>query len=193
MDRNYKDIDRYLTLLQEDIYAQPADEHSTELRQQVFDEWVSQLFGVKKVLDIGCGQGICYPMAKALDLEWTGITLGPDYVYCKSQDLPVVKQDMNFMEFDHESFDLLLAFHVLEHSPMPLLTLLHWWDISKNYLCVVLPNPNFIQMRGQNHYSVMNDAQFKWLARRSGWQVIWSKETDEELRYMCAKTQPQKE
>lgn len=196
MTRDFSKIDLYLNELLGDIYAQPVspDDLHIQWRQWIFDNWILNLDGVKNCLDVGCGQGISKVMTEARGISWTGVTLGTDYLYCKEQGWDVYKYDFSFLPDDwDEKFDLITAFHSLEHSAMPLLTLMEWHRVSKQFLCVVLPNPKHFTVDGLNHYSVMYDEQFRRLCKRAGWNVIWDNVTDFELRYMCQKVKPIKE
>ena len=83
---------------------------------------------------------------------------------------------------------IIFSRHYLEHSPFPLLTLMEWHRVSKKYLCLVLPNPEYFTYVGRNHYAVMGDkTQIRWLLRRAGWKIIKRKYTEFEYRYLCEK------
>jgi len=190
--RDYNHIDRYLNILSQDVYSQPSDAGHTEWRKWIFEKWISGLYGLENLLDLGCGDGFCSDFSASIGVKWTGVTLEPDYTICKNKGLDVYNADFNFLPFHHNSFDLVCAFHSLEHSFSPLISLLHWWEISKRWLCVVLPNPEHFTVDGLNHYSVMYNNQFRRLCKRAGWRVIWDNNTEFELRYMCEKVEPDK-
>lgn len=193
--RDYTNFDFYLNKLQGDIYPQPPDPLQQEYGDWVIDNWVSQIFGCKTVLDVGCGQAQFKQSFERHKISWAGVTLGPDYLYCLEHNIqPVHKLDFSFMEeFDNATFDLVFARHVLEHSPFPLLTLMEWNRVSKQSVCVILPNPDTVQDRGKNHYSVMSAVQFTWLANRAGLHVIWENSNKFEMRFMLQKGQEVKE
>lgn len=191
--RDYTNFDKYLTELIGDVYPAPSDPKHTEWRRWVFTNWISKLDGIKTCLDVGCGDGFCQPMAAELGLVWSGVTIGPEFLDCKSRGLDVYNNDMTFLPFHNNSYDLVMAFHTLEHSPFPLLTLMEFHRVAKTYLCIVLPQAEFWSYKGRNHYSVMNRSQFIWLSQRAGWKLIWENMTPEEMRFMLVTDEPRVE
>lgn len=171
--RNYFHIDKYLNELEKDVYYQPqhGDDHYTWAKN-IIDQWVSTL-GVKNVLDVGCGVGFCQPMFEAYDIEYKGITLdSEDWRDAKHEGRKVSMQDYNFIESNSNTYDLVFARHALEHSPFPILSLMEWHRVAKQYLIVVNPNPDYWGWAGRNHYAVSNLAQLKFYVERSGWLVM---------------------
>jgi SAM-dependent methyltransferase len=188
MMRDFTNINRYLNILQDDVYAQPPDKGHTDMTGQVIYKWFRNLQGCLTVLDAGCGQGNSFPFFTELGMSVIGVTLGEDYDVCKEKGLPVYNSDFSFLEFPDGSFDAVFSRHSLEHSPMPLLTLMEWYRVAKDFLCLVLPNPDWFTWVGKNHYAVMHPNQAEFLLDRAGWHVIWSDFSEpQELRYMCEK------
>jgi SAM-dependent methyltransferase len=171
--RDYKFIDQYLNNLLGDLYAQPSDEGHTLLAQEVIDLWGNRLTTCHNVLDAGCGQGFCQPMFERHGLEYTGVCLGNDYDEAKKLGYNVRKMDFSFLEFPDESFDLIFSRHSLEHSPMPMLTLMEWARVSKNWLGLIIPAPEHWTYKGLNHYAVMGREQILAILPRAGWNVMW--------------------
>lgn len=185
--RNFLDVNRYLDILLADIYPQPPDQGHISMAGQVIYKWCRDL-ACNNVLDVGCGQGIAYPFFAELGIDYTGVTLGDDYKVCKDLGLNVYKQDFTFLSFGNESFDMIFSRHSLEHSVMPLISLMEWERVSRNFLCLILPNPDWYKWAGLNHYSVMHPNQVEFLLDRAGWHIIWSDfDEPQELRYMCEK------
>jgi ubiquinone/menaquinone biosynthesis C-methylase UbiE len=91
---------------------------------------------------------------------------------CTRQGLNVHNADMSFLPFEDNSFDLVFARHVLEHSPFPVITLMEWKRVCKGYLCIVAPAPEYWTYRGANHYAIMEFEQLEWLLERAGWKWI---------------------
>jgi SAM-dependent methyltransferase len=182
--RDYKNIDRYITKLYDDVYPQPPDTGHTTLAAKVLDHWLSKLI-CKTVLDVGAGQGFCQPMFENWDIEYTGIALGEDVLEAQKLGRNVRKMDYSFLEFPDNSFDLIFARHSLEHSPMPVITLMEWNRVSANYLGIVLPHPDWYGYVGLNHYSVMDVPQIKHLLDIAGWHPIW--ETVDQLVWDTSK------
>jgi SAM-dependent methyltransferase len=185
--RNYKHVDMYISTLLNDIYPQPGDKGHATWTRDVIENWVSKLSGCKSVLDVGCGVAYAQYMFANLGIPYTGVCLGKDYLVAKLRNKNVYNYDFNFLPFENGSFDLVFSRHALEHSPMPLISLMEWHRVAKNWLCLVLPDPEYWGWAGQNHYSVMNDIQARYLIARAGWHVIWFEQKNNELRYMCEK------
>lgn len=181
--RDWTRIDGYLTSLVADIYPQPENEgeHSA-LAKQTIDKWMSRLVGCNSVLDVGCGEGFAQPMFERWGVKYEGVCLGEDYLAAQEKGRSVKKMDFSFLEYEENSFDLIFSRHSLEHSPMPLLTLMEWARVSKQWLGLVMPHPSFYTYRGRNHYGVMEHDQILVLLDRAGWKVIW-----DELGYMGIK------
>lgn len=172
--RDYAHIDQYLNELIGDVYPQPSgnDDHAG-LAKLVIDHWFSRVTGCKNVLDVGCGEGFCEDFFKAWNVQYEGVCLGEDFLVAKNAGRNVKKMDFSFLEYPDNSFDLVFSRHSLEHSPMPLLTLMEWRRVSKNWLGVVLPAPEWYTYSGLNHYSVLNYEQAKNIIERAGWNVLW--------------------
>lgn len=171
--RDFEHIDKYLDILLGDLYPQPPDPGHTQLAQEVIDMWCSRL-SIKTVLDVWAGQGFCQPMFEKWGIKYQGIALGPDVIPAQSAGYTVDRMDFNFLEFDDKSFDLVFSRHSLEHSPMPILTLMEWNRVSSTYLGVILPAPEHYTFEGLNHYSVMSVPQFLAIAPRANWRPIWT-------------------
>lgn len=171
--RDWQKIDQYLTSLYADIYPQPEDAGHTELAQRVIDLWMSRMTTCHSVLDAGCGEGFCQPMFEKWGMSYEGICLGDDFIKAQGLGRNVKKMDFSFLDYPENSFDMIFSRHSLEHSPMPILTLMEWARVAKNWLGLVMPVPEWYGYRGQNHYSVMPMQQIKFLLDRAGWNVIW--------------------
>lgn len=178
--RNYFHIDQYLTELEKDVYYQPqkGDDHYIWARN-IIEQWVTPLTDIKDVLDVGCGVGFCQEFFERLDIQYEGVTLdSDDLVDAWNAGRNVDGEDYNFLMANTNSYDLIFARHALEHSPMPILTLMEWHRVSAKYLILVNPNPNYWGWAGRNHYSVANLDQLKFWCERAGW-VITRQQVDE--------------
>ena len=185
--RDYRNIDRYLNELSSDIYSQPPDEGHTEMIRDVFEKWIYGM-DCKNVLDIGCGAtAVAEQFFKLTGMYYTGISLGEDAVSAQILDKNVYDMDMSFLDFEDESFDLVWCRHTLEHSPMPLLTLMEFHRVSREWLCLIMPNPHYYTYSGRNHYYVAEPHQVAWLLRRSGWQPVKVELNQTEFRFLCVK------
>lgn len=170
--RDYKRFENYVTRLTQDVYAQPPDDGHKDWAQTVVKTLCAIPQSINNVLDVGCGQGFCKPMFDQIGLAWTGVTIGEDYVVCKDAGLNVEKADMSFLPFEDDSFGLVFARHVLEHSPFPLITLMEWRRVCKGWMCIVVPAPDYWGYGGANHYSMMGVEPLKRLLARAGWKPI---------------------
>ena len=173
--KDYKNFDRHLNKLAGDIYEQVPDAGHSEWAKTAAARLATIPDNIHSVLDVGCGIGFMEPFFRdALEMSWTGVTLGEDYVKAKEAGVANIhKCDMTFLPFENDSFDLIFARHVLEHSPFPLLSLMEWRRVCKNgFLLLVMPSPEYWGWKGKNHYSVMEREQIEWLLARSGWDII---------------------
>ena len=159
---------KHLAKLREDVYEQPPDPGHASWAIDAMRECLPE--DIQTVIDMGCGQGFMRPFFEEKDIIWEGVTLGEDYKVCKENDLPVHESDITFLPFADDSYDLVFARHVLEHSPCPVPTLMEWRRISKKYLIMISPAPDYWGYRGQNHYSVAPIEQLRWWLERSGWK-----------------------
>lgn len=171
--RDYSHIDSYLNELLKDIYPQPDTEGHIVLAQEVIDFWMGRLTACNSVLDVGCGEGFCQPMFEKYGVKYTGIALGQDVANGKSKGRNVSKMDFSFLDFPNKSFDLVFSRHSLEHSPMPMLTLMEWRRVARAWLGLVVPAPEHYTFDGLNHYSVMTIPQLGSLLDQAGWKIIW--------------------
>jgi hypothetical protein len=135
------------------------------MAKDVFDKWL-EFLPAASVMDAGCGDtAFMQPWFEKAGYEYTGIAIGVD-------NPDILDMDFSFTSFADNSFDLVLARHSLEHSPMPIITLMEWNRISGIYLCVVNPNPDYWGKIGRNHYSVVEKEQIIEWARLAGWEVM---------------------
>lgn len=187
--RNYHNIDQHLNALLGDIYNQPEDAGHTELALSTINRWMSALPECKSVLDVGCGTGFCQPMFERWGVDYKGIALGEDVITAQELGHNVRRMDFSFLDFEDNSFDLIFSRHSLEHSFSPLLSLMEWHRVSKNWLGIVIPAPEHFGYRGRNHNYVLNKDQWMNLLEKTGWHPIWehehhiSKESDIPMEY----------
>jgi SAM-dependent methyltransferase len=179
--RNWEHHDSYINKLYGDVYPQPEDVGHRKLADKVINYWMSRMTTCQSVLDVGCGTGFCQDFFKRWNVQYEGICLGEDYIQATSLGRNVKMMDFNFLDYEDNSFDLIFSRHSLEHSPMPLLTLMEWARVSKNWLGLVLPAPEWYTYKGKNHYSVMNHEQIENLLDVAGWKVLW--ENVDQLRW----------
>lgn len=184
--RDYRHLDGYLDALAGDVYAQPPDAKHLALTEEVVNRWVSSL-RIKSALDVGCGQGHGLSLLAQHAGRVEGVTLGDDYEVCQRKGLAVRLADMSFLPYGAGEFDLIFARHALEHSPMPLLTLMEWRRVSRKWLILVVPSLSSFEWYGRNHYYVLLPQQWTGLIERAGWDIVWAEDSADEFehRYCC--------
>lgn len=175
--RNFKSIDKYLDKLVQEVYPQPQDPgHTAWANESVeaFIHFTGELNGMS-VLDLGCGEAFLQDTFERFGYDYEGVCLGEDFKVALSNNRTVHEVDFSFLHWwANESVDFLYSRHSLEHSPMPLLTLMEWHRVSKRYLGVVVPSPVHWTYVGRNHYYVLNDPQWRNLFDVAGFDVIYS-------------------
>jgi SAM-dependent methyltransferase len=172
--RNYENFDYYLTKLVGEIYEQPEDPGHTALAQKVIDFWMARLTSCTSVLDVGAGQGMCQSMFEKWGIKYEGVALGVDVIEAQKMARNIKKMDFSFLEYENDSWDLVFSRHSVEHSPAPLLTLMEWYRVSRQWLGLVVPAPESYGYVGRNHYYVLHQEQWFNLLVNAGWRVIWS-------------------
>ncbi|MFG0256278.1 MAG: class I SAM-dependent methyltransferase [Phycisphaerales bacterium JB043] len=102
------------------------------------------LDGVHCVLDVGCGYGHHCAWFASRGLEAVGVATDVSdelRAHASEHGYELACQDMHFLEFEDESFDLVWSHHCLEHSFGPLLALWEWKRVLRpgGLLCVTVP------------------------------------------------------
>lgn len=173
--------------LYKDIYPQPPDIWHSAMTRKAVMELCAPLEGCSTVLDVGCGEGSAQDIFLQIGLSYTGIGLGKDIEIGKKKKYNVFEMDFNFTDFPSGSFDIIFSRHSLEHSVMPTIALMEWRRVANKYLCLVLPNPEYWQWGGLNHYSVMSLPQIHYLLERTGWKFILENCDKYEFRILAKK------
>ena len=156
----------------------PIDCH-TEITDGMIDYLLNKYPLVKdaEILDVGCGQGPALRKFTETECNVTGITLNKeDFEICKSQNFNVHKMDQSFIDFADNSFDLIWARHVLEHSLFPMFTLNEFIRLLKPdgrlYVEVPLPGLAYYHERNPNHYSIFNADTWVEVFRKMKLEII---------------------
>jgi 2-polyprenyl-3-methyl-5-hydroxy-6-metoxy-1,4-benzoquinol methylase len=104
-----------------------------------------------RVLDVGCGPG--FFLEAALEMGYDAFGLDPsDYIVQRAQDelgQRIYKGTLETVDFDPQSFDLIVAFDTFEHIYHPLLWLetVHRLLKPEGVLAITTPNPESLLSR----------------------------------------------
>jgi 2-polyprenyl-3-methyl-5-hydroxy-6-metoxy-1,4-benzoquinol methylase len=106
--------------------------------------------GQPKVLDIGCATGVMLSFLRDRGWQTTGVEISPSAEYARNErGLNVHRQTLNDCNFPPESFDLVLASHVVEHLNDPRALFAEVFRIMRPgaYLILITPNIAGFQAR----------------------------------------------
>lgn len=169
----------FLDRVEADVYPEELSEPHMEITRRAFERLRGhlQLGPATRVLDVGCGQGPAFPLFHSVTQHVVGVTLSEvDVEACRAQGYDVRRMDQSFLAFENESFDVIWARHVVEHSIMPLFTLHGFRAAAKPggilYLEVPAPDTDCHHENNPNHYSVLTKSSWRSLLGRSGFSVI---------------------
>jgi Flp pilus assembly protein TadD/glycosyltransferase involved in cell wall biosynthesis len=181
LKRPYNNIDKYFDIIESHVYPEVSSGLHSDITRQVIDKLVNMFAFDKniKILDIGCGQGPALDAFSKLGFTPSGITLGDEDVnVCRQKGYDVRKMDQSFLDFSDNEFDLIWARHVLEHSVMPLLTLMEYHRVMKPGALVYIEVPGGGTVchheTNPNHYSVLSATMWESLLQKAGFGIIES-------------------
>ncbi|MBI2353843.1 MAG: class I SAM-dependent methyltransferase [Deltaproteobacteria bacterium] len=174
---------QFLEQVETETYPEtPMNIHSeiTELALQRLNDLYPLRAGVK-ILDVGCGQGPALSYFQDSGAQTIGITLNQtDVDVCCSKGFDVRKMDQSFLDFEPQSFDIVWARHVIEHSVMPLFTLREFHRVLKPGGMLYLEVPGTDTAAGhawnKNHYSVFSKSSWLALLAKGGFECTDGKE-----------------
>jgi SAM-dependent methyltransferase len=171
MTRDYTNFHNHLVELDKDVYSQPSDPGHTAWATDAITDLCKGL-EVENVLDVGCGQGFCSDIFTSMNMHYTGITASlADVKAGLDEERNIALGYATFLPYGDNSFDLIFARHILEHSPFPLITLMEWYRVTKKYLVLVMPAWEYWLVGGINHYSMLGRDQLWHLMKRAGWYI----------------------
>jgi SAM-dependent methyltransferase len=179
-----KQLGCFLESLEVDLYPEAPSPFHTEITAKAIQRLLElyPLTSASRVLDVGCGQGLALEMFGRNGIKATGVTLGEhDLSVCRAHGHDVIKMDQSFLEFEENSFDVVWARHVVEHSFFPFFTLLGFYRVLKPggllYLEVPAPDTDCHHEWNRNHYSVLTKSSWRTHLARSEFELV------EELNY----------
>jgi 2-polyprenyl-3-methyl-5-hydroxy-6-metoxy-1,4-benzoquinol methylase len=106
--------------------------------------------GQPKVLDIGCATGVMLSFLRDRGWQTTGVEISPSAEYAQNErGLNVYRSTLNDCRFSPESFDLVLASHLVEHLNDPQAFFAEARRILRPdaYLILITPNISGFQAR----------------------------------------------
>ena len=171
-------FENLLERVRKETYPEPPSELHTAITTKMIDGFLNKhpLSEDKKILDVGCGQGVALEYFKSKGFSPIGITLNnEDLSVCKGKGYEVYEMDQSFLDFNDEEFDLIWCRHCLEHSIFPYLTLIEFFRVLKHkgYLYIEVPAPDTSckHQTNQNHYSVLGKSMWTELIKRVGFNI----------------------
>ncbi len=172
-------FENLLERVRKETYPEPASELHTTITRKMIDAFLNKhpLSEDKRILDVGCGQGVALEYFESKGFSPIGITLNnEDLSVCKGKGYEVYEMDQSFLDFNDEEFDLIWCRHCLEHSIFPYLTLIEFFRVLKHkgYLYIEVPAPDTScnHQTNQNHYSVLNKSMWEELIKRTGFDML---------------------
>ncbi len=173
--RDYSNFDQALTR----YYSEYLFDNCRREQQQALVEkfksllsaWVSRP-EVRLALDVGAGEGEGLEAFRQLGVQAVGVVPNAhDQKILAGRGYDARVADMSFLPFDDAAFDLVLASHVLEHSPFSLMALYELNRVLKKgaRLLVLVPFDNYVK---PEHVSVLRDINWKTLFARTGFQLL---------------------
>lgn len=99
---------------------------------------------IRTALDVGMGYGLHCAEFVRRGAETTGVSVHlPDALaaHAREHGYAIARQDMHFLDFEDNTFDLVWASHTLEHSFAPLLAIREWMRVCQpgGWICVTVP------------------------------------------------------
>lgn len=173
-------IDAFIESLQADTYPEEPCKLHNELTAKSMDRVLPYVKG-KRVLDVGCGQGVALKMFKDKHYNAYGITTNiQDCNECEVLGLYGYIGDMHKLKEGDGGigYGLIWARHVLEHSPIPLYVLNQFKVCLREdgilYVEVPMPGTACHHETNKNHYSVLTASAWVELLRKAGFDIIES-------------------
>lgn len=169
---NYSNFEKHLQKIYSEIYNEPRSLQHVNATREMLEEFCKDL-SFSNVIELGCGTAPALDFLKGWGKETMGVTLGKEEV-----NHPALREDMHFTVIPDQSYDMVIARHILEHSLMPLILLMEMRRIVRKYAVVVVPIPDERMIQHKNHYSVFPKENWDWLFKLSNWKILKFKQVD---------------
>jgi ubiquinone/menaquinone biosynthesis C-methylase UbiE len=191
VDKNEK-LNRIIEILDNHIRG-AGDMAGVEVRTETYlEKYIyPRLKPEWKCLD--CGAGDCATqrqLGPRID-SWTGINKGIDQFNCKDNN-GTIEMDFHNLEFDNNSFDLVISVNTLEHAYFPTLMLFEMNRVSNEYVYIQMPVPGFISGlpydNHPDHYYVCSDLCWENLFSKLGFSIVDKGIAGGEYQWLLKKT-----
>ncbi len=160
-----------------------------------FFETLKFLKGKKlKIMDIGCGEGYFLNLAKKMGFEVVGIDFNKKAIEIAKEKFGIERvypfTIEEFIEkFPDEKFDVICAFHLIEHLENPLDFIFKFKKIlnKQGFFIFSIPSDRRISVKLKrreefdyppHHLTRWNDKSIKFLAGKTGFEIIKIKDED---------------
>ena len=170
VDGGYRD-DKQLTRL-----AGAPDYEGFADAERRFDSSLQFVAG-KKIIDFGCGRGDYLRLVQDYCVSVCGVELQENYVAALNADGIPCKSNLD--QIDNNSIDVCVSFHVIEHLPDPIETLMAMREkiVSGGMILIEVPHANDFLL------SALSSEEFKQFTLWSQHLVLHTRES---LRRMLA-------
>lgn len=152
------------------------------LNKNIQDGW--------SILDIGAGDCLTCELIKK-SVRWVGINKGIDWEINKDK-YPIINTDFHNLDFDSNSFDLVISVNTLEHAYFPMLMLFEINRVSKNLIYIQIPVPSHISGlpydNHPDHYFVCSDLSWENIFNKLGFEILEKAIAGGEYQYLLRKT-----
>lgn len=182
--RDYSRLDKFIEERFKDVYDEPN--LNSDFIDGAIESIENKISMFDSVLDVGCGWGYALKKFSDMGCKPIGITLcESDASKARAYGYDVHIMDMNFMDFEDQTFNVVFARHSLEHSLFPYFTLSEFSRVMKPkgliYLEMPAPDTDANHCCNAQHYTVLNGTAWANLIFRTGFQDIESYIIDFEL------------
>lgn len=144
-----------------------------------------QALHLTAVLDVGAA-GLTRDWWRAHGYTWHGLSFPRDAARLQAQGIAVDVGDVASMPYAAQSYDVVYASHVLEHSPMPLVALLECRRVGR-VLAMAAPQwPRLVDE--PYHYSVVPLAVWGHWLEVAGWRIAANLSGARDYQFVCAQT-----
>lgn len=147
-----------------------------------------------RTLDVGSGDCSTADYLSKYSGIWLGINKGIDYDNNKDK-YNIVDMDFHFLDFPRDSFDLVLAVNVLEHSFHPALFLFELRRVAKSYVFIDLPldmssGGQHCHEENPDHHYLMSNYMWKKMFNIIGLEVVKERTYGAEVQWLLKKCEP---